>query len=284
MNAQALHNRNIDARTVEGFGAQWARLDQSPVPPDELEATFASYFDIFPWNSLPPDAVGFDLGCGSGRWARLVAERVGTLHCIEPSRPALAVAERNLADKPNCRFHPAGLDDMPVPDNSMDFGYVLGVFHYVPDPAEGLKACVRKLKPGAPLLVYMYYALENRPAWYRCMWKTTDLVRRIVSRLPFGLRYFVTQAMAAGVYFPLARTAWLLERIGLNVRNLPLAAYRNRSFYTMRTDALDRFGNRLEHRFSATEIGAMMQEAGLERIVFSKSSFWSVLGYKSGAR
>ena len=40
------------------------------------------------------------------------------------------------------------------------------------------------------------------------------------------------------------------ERLGTDVRHFPLSAYRDRSFYTMRTDALDRFGTRLERRFS----------------------------------
>ena len=36
----------------------------------------------------------------------------------------------------------------------------------------------------------------------------------------------------------------------------------------MRTDALDRFGTRLEQRFSRPEIEAMMIAAGLGEIVF----------------
>ena len=52
---------------------------------------FENYFSIFPWDTLPPNSVGFDLGCGSGRWARRVAPRVGTLHLIDPSE-AIGVA------------------------------------------------------------------------------------------------------------------------------------------------------------------------------------------------
>jgi hypothetical protein len=58
---------------------------------------FAEYFEIFPWDSLPRDAVGFDAGCGSGRWAALVAPRVGWLHYIDASAEALAVAQKSLA-------------------------------------------------------------------------------------------------------------------------------------------------------------------------------------------
>jgi hypothetical protein len=40
----------------------------------------------------------------------------------------------------------------------------------------------------------------------------------------------------------------LVEQLGCSVANWPLSAYRWRSYYNMRTDALDRFGTRLEHR------------------------------------
>ncbi len=39
----------------------------------------------FPWHTLPDEAVGFDLGCGSGRWARFVGRRVGRLFCVDPA-------------------------------------------------------------------------------------------------------------------------------------------------------------------------------------------------------
>ena len=48
--------------------------------PSESERVFGDYFAIFPWDQLPPAAEGFDMGCGSGRWARFVAPRVGRLH------------------------------------------------------------------------------------------------------------------------------------------------------------------------------------------------------------
>jgi hypothetical protein len=49
----------------------------------------------------------------------------------------------------------------------------------------------------------------------------------------------------------------------------------------MRTDALDRFGTKLEHRYSKLEIKKMMENSGLENIVFSNSiPFWVALGFK----
>ena len=71
---------NTDHAVVEAFGQEWSKFDQNEADPVELRAIFDLYFAIFPWNELPRDAVGFDLGCGSGRWAYFVAPRVGRLH------------------------------------------------------------------------------------------------------------------------------------------------------------------------------------------------------------
>src|SRR5690606_14720816 len=130
------------------------------------------------------------------------------------------------------------------------------------------RCCTAKLKPGAPFLVYLYYAFDQRPAWYRALWRASEGLRAGISRLPFGLKRRVTDVIAAAVYWPLTRVALLAERAGADVRHFPLAPYRNYSFYTMRTDALDRFGTPLEQRFTRDQIRAMMEEAGLTDIRF----------------
>jgi SAM-dependent methyltransferase len=276
--------RNLDAATVAGFGDEWTRYDQSGLPVAEATSLFNAYFAVFPWDRLPGNASGFDLGCGSGRWARLVAPRVGRLHCVDPSGEALAVARRNLASQGNCEFHTVTADELPFADASMDFAYSLGVLHHVPDPAGALAHAVSKLKPGAPFLLYLYYALENRPLAFRLLFYTSDVLRHGISRLPHPLRNGFCQLIALLVYWPLARLAALAERLGIPVTHWPLAFYRRLSFYTMQTDALDRFGTRLTARFTAAQIESLMRAAGLGDIVFSPTApYWCAVGHR-GAR
>ncbi|MGD0631909.1 MAG: class I SAM-dependent methyltransferase [Terracidiphilus sp.] len=275
---------NLDPAVVEGFGQEWSRFDQSSVQQDELRALFDAYFGVFPWTALPANATGFDLGCGSGRWAQFVAPRVGRLHCIDASLAALEVARKNLNSYSNCEFHCASVDAIPLPDGSADFGYSLGVLHHIPDTQRGIVECVRKLKPGAPFLLYLYYAFDNRPWWFQSIWKVSDIGRRLLCRLPFAMRSALCDLIAVAVYWPLARLSAGLEKLGVNVSHLPLSAYRHRSFYAMRTDALDRFGTRLEKRFTREEMQRMMEQAGLEGIVFSKSVFWCAVGWRGRNR
>jgi ubiquinone/menaquinone biosynthesis C-methylase UbiE len=274
-------NGNLDTRTVDGFGEEWSRFDQSGMAEDEIAEQFGRYFAVFPWDEMSANSVGFDLGCGSGRWAKIAAQRIGKLHCIDASSAALDVARKNLSGVANVEFHNASVDSIPIEDSSMDFGYSLGVLHHVPDTAGGIRACVNKLKPGAPFLVYLYYAFDNRPAWFRTVWKASDLLRRGVCSLPFGLKRIVTDAIALFIYFPSAKLAKFLELIGFNVDVLPLSTYRKHSFYTMRTDALDRFGTRLEQRFTREQIREMMQSAGLGDIRFGDDTpYWCAVGIR----
>jgi SAM-dependent methyltransferase len=274
--------QNVDTKVVEGFGREWAAFDQISLDEAEHDDLFGSYFGIFPFDELPENAEGFDLGCGSGRWAAKVAPRVGLLHCVDPAAEALEVARRRLAGMPNVRFHLATSDAIPLSDDSQDFGYSLGVLHHIPDTEAAMLDCVRKLKPGAPFLVYLYYRFDNKPRWFSALWRATDLVRGGIARLPFGLRKLTSDVIAATVYWPLARSAGIAERIGVDVSNVPLSPYRRLSFYTMRTDALDRFGTRLEQRFTRGEIAAMMTRCGLKDVRFHDGvPYWVACGIKA---
>jgi ubiquinone/menaquinone biosynthesis C-methylase UbiE len=269
---------NRDDTVVAGFGAEWSTFDQSAMSEQERAELFAQYFTRFPWEELPASAVGADIGCGSGRWAGCVAPRVGTLHCVDPSAEALQVARRNLADQPRVEFHLGDVGKLPFAPASLDFAYSLGVLHHVPDTAKALRSCAGVLKAGAPFLVYIYYAFDNQPAWYRRLWALSDVVRRGVARMPFRARLAVTGLVASVVYLPLARLALLAERLGRDVTSMPLAYYRRRSFYVMRNDALDRFGTRLEQRFTREQILQMLEDAGFEHVLFNEGPpYWTAV-------
>lgn len=276
------HNRNADDATVAGFGDEWRTFNQATLEEVEGDELFAEYFAIFPWESLSPETTGFDMGCGSGRWAQRVAPRVGQLHCVDAAADALAVARRNLAGSPNVFFHHASVDASGLLEGSMDFGYSLGVLHHVPETRAGIDACVSLLKPGAPFLVYLYYAFDNRPAWYRWLWRVSDAVRRVLSRSPHPVKLVASTVIALLVYMPLARGARIAAVLGAPfAANMPLSYYASRSLYTMRTDAYDRFATRLEQRFTRDEIAEMLTTSGLQGVRFSEHPpFWCALGFR----
>ena len=72
-----------------------------------------------------------------------------------------------------------------------------------------------------------------------------------------------------------------LDFVGLNTSSFPLSYYKDKGMYILRNDSRDRFGTKLEKRFSQKEIREMMIEADLEKIEFSKKApYWVSIGYK----
>ena len=131
--------KNIDPKTVRDFGREWSSFDQSQLSGEDKSNIFDDYFHVFPWSKLSSNAVGIDVGCGSGRWAQLVAPKVHHLHLVDASQEALQIAKNNVGTLANCTFHHTSVEDLPFEDNSIDFAYSLGVLHHVPETAEAVE-------------------------------------------------------------------------------------------------------------------------------------------------
>lgn len=271
---------NKDDKVIEDFGNEWTFFNNRASDKNELCRVFNQYFSKFPWSALPKHAEGFDMGCGNGRWAQFVAPRVKVLNCVEPSN-AINVAKKNLNNLSNVKFYQETTETCSIKKSSQDFGYCLGVLHHIPDTEKALRDCSDLLKSGAPFLVYLYYDLENRPFWFRVLWMGSNFFRKIVSKQNLRVKLLICYFIALFLYLPLSRLSGFVDKLGLETKNIPLSFYKNKSFYMLKNDALDRFGTRLEKRYSKSEIINMLQNSGFEKIVFSESSpFWCCISVK----
>lgn len=274
--------QNLDRKTVAHFGKEWTRFSYQQRGLTDAAEMFDSYFGWLGDSFLNATWKAADFGCGSGRWAKLVAPHVRELWCVDASEGALAVAKTNLSADGNCCFQQGVIGNLALPSESFDFCYSLGVLHHIPDTEKALRDCVRTLKRGGPFLVYLYYALDNRPTWFRVLWRAADFGRKCVAVLPYPLKVVICDFIAVMVYWPLSRLARFGYRMGRDISNWPLSFYRDRSLYVLRTDALDRFGTRLEKRFSKAQIQVLMEKCGLERIRFSVAPpYWVAIGWKA---
>lgn len=270
---------NVDPATVEHFGQEWSRFTQNEGWGDagQLRRVFDAYFAPLPKQALNPAAVVGDFGAGSGRWAALVAPQVRQLYVVEPSPAAMSVARNNLGGHPNVTYLQEPIGGPSMPAGSLDVAYSLGVIDHVPDSVQALRDVRAALKPGGVFLGYLYYALENRPGWYRIVWRLSDRVRSVVSRCPETRKRLATDFAATAIYWPLARVSRLLAALGMGTSMIPLSQYADKSFYVMRNDALDRFGSPLEQRFTKAQIAGMLRDAGFDvsTFVFSDHEpFW----------
>ena len=140
-------HENIDQNVIDDFGNEWDRYKQNNNNID-LDDAFEQYFRIFPSEFLSEQKIGFDAGCGSGRWAKYIAPKVKNLYCIEPSKKAIKVAKTNLNFTDNCIFECCSINSSKIKDETMDFGYCLGVLHHIPNTKNALLSCTKKLKKG----------------------------------------------------------------------------------------------------------------------------------------
>ena len=117
--------------------------------------------------------------------------------------------------------------------------------------------------------------------WFKALWKVSDYIRKFISISPKPIKHFLAAIIALVVYLPLSRLAYILEKKGFNVENLPLADYRKKPFYQCKNDSLDRFGTRLEQRFSKSQITEMLTKAGCKGVEFSPNTpFWCSIAFK----
>ncbi len=273
-------DENLDQGVIDGFGHEWATFDYAENESAEaLDAQFAAYFaplDLSQFN--PSTSIAGDFGAGSGRWSSRLAPYFSLVYALEPSDGASSVLKRKFTGNPKVVVlqETVGVNSIPVA--SLDLAMSLGVLHHIPDTALAIKDVSRSIKPGGVFLCYLYYNFENKPTYYKLIFIGVNIARRIISASPQPIKRLSATLIAAVVYWPLARIAKLLIKLGRNTSNLPLHHYADMPFVMLANDALDRFGTSLEQRFSKAQITDMLRSADFDLTTLSFSElepFWT---------
>ena len=191
------------------------------------------------------------------------------------------MAKKNLKNYQNVYYHNKGVNEKILKSNSQDFGYCLGVLHHITETQKGIESCFDILKKNSPFLIYLYYKFDNKPFWFKIVWKISDYFGKFISKLPFKIKKIITFLIASIIYFPLSKISKIFDLCGFDVKNFPLSDYRNKTFYFMKTDSLDRFGTKLEKRFTKKEMEKMLLKAGFVDIKFSETPpYWVAIAWK----
>ena len=273
-------DQNLDQEVINSFGREWAAFDYSKAENDKaLDKQFLAYCTPINLDNFNANlAVAADFGAGSGRWASRLLPYFSLVYALEPSDGANQVLKNKFKNETRIRILRETVGDNSIPALSLDLAMSLGVLHHIPDTGLAIKDVASKIKGGGIFLCYLYYKLENKPVFYRGLFWTSNSLRWVISRLPYPMRRLIAQIIAGAIYLPLARTSKLLGNRGKDVSNFPLHHYANMPFVMLQNDALDRFGTRLEQRFSKKEIIEMLRKAGfdLSTLKFSATEpFWT---------
>ncbi len=249
------------------FGEEWKAYNRM-LP--EHEAEFHAYFDIVDLEGLRGKRV-CDLGCGIGRWAYFLREWAAEIVLVDFSE-AIFEARSNLADDDHALFFMADLKQLPFARDSVDFIYCLGVLHHLPTPALD---SVRALGYFAPtLLIYLYYALDNRPPYFRTLLSWVTGLRQVLARIRNGtIRAGMTEWMVWSIYLPLIGLGHVFTPMGLGPQVPLYEGYRGKGLSRIRQDVYDRFFTRIEQRVSRDEILAL-RDSFSEVVISDGLPYW----------
>lgn len=138
-----------------------------------------------------------EIGCGTGGFARRLAERAERVLAIDLSPEMIRMARLRSAGRPNIAFEVADAAERPLPENGFDCVASIATLHHLAADVI-LRKMVRALKPGGTLLVLDLLdvsgpgaVLNNLAAW------PLAAVQRLVRGLPLRPPREVREAWAA---------------------------------------------------------------------------------------
>ena len=271
---------NLDQKVIDSFGHEWSSFDYTESQSSEaLDKQFAAYCSPLDLSIFDAEqSVVADFGAGSGRWSSRLLTSFLKVYVLEPSDRANKVLLNKFEGNPRVVVLKETVGVNSVPDSSLDLGVSLGVLHHIPDTGLAIQDISKKIKPGGYFLCYLYYKVEDKPRHYRLIFSFVDVSRKIISKFPQPLKHLVSRVIAMFLYWPLARLSRVLEKLGLDITNVPLHHYAHMPFFMLANDALDRFGTRLEQRFNKQEIYKMLEVAGFDMLSLRFSDaepFWT---------
>jgi SAM-dependent methyltransferase len=179
----------IQSRTIADFGEQWTRYPGD----DGFFGSPALFNDIFAPFVADRDVANrrvAEIGAGQGRFVNVLAA-AGAAHvvAVEPSE-AFRVLRQNTARFGDRITYLNETGDRLPGSGDLDYVFIIGVLHHIPDPDPVVAAAWRALRSGGKLAVWVYgregntlYLLLTRSLW----WFTRRLPHRALALFVRGL-------------------------------------------------------------------------------------------------
>lgn len=248
--------------TKESFGFEWTRYHFDPQDQGWFKGHFLACTGI-------PEAwfagkFVLDVGCGMGRYPRLVSDLGAEVVALELSHAVQRVKDTSNRSP---RVHPIQGDLMrpPFKHDAFDLVYSIGVLHHTPNTRRAWSSIVDLPKTGGILAVQVYPRL--RLEWLNA------LLRSIATRIPRGALYYLCLALVPIPGIPIVRT--LLK---------PIPYSRARGWKERWNDNFDWYSPRYQHHHTAQEVVGWFEASAYDDVKVLPKYPLSVSGVRNGQR
>lgn len=260
--------------TAAAFGYMWGEQAAAVVPPTTVWpyhlAAMQEALDSPPFQGLILDA-----GCGEGIDLSMVAldprcEVIG----VELSDGGVETSLARTRGLERAHVVQGDLLRIPIADATFDGAYSYGVVHHTPDPPRAVREIARTLKPGAPLLLYVYEDFSDRSLGWRVALAVANSARLVTTKLPPRLLMRICRLLSPIV--------WLFLTVpSRHFRWASRFPYRHGTTpSSMSGDLYDRLSAPIEKRYSKEGAAALAASAGLQVERVAARRGWMVYATK----
>ncbi|MBI2564761.1 class I SAM-dependent methyltransferase [Candidatus Woesearchaeota archaeon] len=147
---------NVKLKTTKAFAYEWKNFSKFY---SEYEHQFLDW--IFPVKKeFFKNKLVLDAGCGTGRHSFLSSKYGAEVIAVDLG-DSVEVAYKNTKDIKTVNVIRADIYNLPFKNNTFDYIYSIGVLHHLPNPKEGFKELVKKLKKNGAISAWVYGAENN---------------------------------------------------------------------------------------------------------------------------
>lgn len=148
-------------RYADSFGFEWHRWPRAQFESENvgrpMEGHTTRMFERI--TEVEPERIAgrtiVEFGCGPGRFLDVVRGKGGIAVGVDMSQ-AVEVARRNFAADSQVLIVQGDVLRPPFARGAFDGGYSIGVLHHTPEPAAGVQALARVVRPGGWMSVCVY--------------------------------------------------------------------------------------------------------------------------------
>lgn len=180
----------LEVRTAQAFGYEWTRYNELA---DRYRKQFLDWIRPVDAGFFEGRAV-LEGGCGKGRHTALAAQFGAKDVVAVDLGHAVDAAFANTRHLPNAHIVQADLKQPPL-RRAFDFAFSIGVLHHLPDPEEGFRALVSRVKPGGSVSAWVYGRENN--GWI--VHVVSPLREHVTSRMPHA----ILDGLSAAITVPL---------------------------------------------------------------------------------